>query len=576
MRRPVAAAILGCLLAGPFPLARAADGTNGADGAISRKETTEARAAPRPEPADVSLGTRSVATFRVEVFARPPARRARDAQRNLDEIVREAAWGDVHVRTDPAGRLFLVGSRMVFALVPADADPETAETFDELAESTAQNLAKGLAEMRERRSGTQLLRALVSGLVATALCLVLLLALRLLHRFLEKRLVGLTHRLAARLEAGGKFFVPLLWLTEAVTWAVRIAAVLGGFFVAYLWLAWVLRLFPWTRPWGEELGRFLFSGARAFGAGILRQLPDLAAVVFIAFLTRLLVKVSNAFFDAVEEGRLKVSEALAETAKPTRRIAASVLWIFALIMAYPYLPGSGTEAFKGVSVVLGVMISLGSTTIVGQLFSGFMLLYARVFKVGDFVRIGDVEGTVDAQGLFATKITTPWNDEMAIPNSVVASSTLRNYSRSKDPDGPLLATRVTIGYDAAWRQVEGLLLLAAERTEGLRRAPVPFVRHWSLADFYVEYELNAHIERPADRIAVLTALHANIQDAFNEHGVQIMSPHYLGDPSSAKVVPPSQWYPAPARRKAEPGRVGNRQTETRGTEDAGRPGIVLE
>ncbi len=195
------------------------------------------------------------------------------------------------------------------------------------------------------------------------------------------------------------------------------------------------------------------------------------------------MKLSNAFFDAIEAGRLKVSDALAETAKPTRRIAAAVLWVFALIMAYPYLPGSGTDAFKGVSVVLGVMISLGSTTIVGQVFSGFMLLYARVFKIGDFVRIGDVEGTVEAQGLFATKITTPWNDEMSIPNAVVASATLRNYSRSKSPGGPLLATRVTIGYDAAWRQVEALLLLAADRTEGLRKDPAPFVRHWSLAGF---------------------------------------------------------------------------------------------
>jgi small-conductance mechanosensitive channel len=536
VRRVAAAAVLGCLLAAPIPLARAAD---------------EKKVTPGPEPAEVSLGTRVVATFRVEVFAKPPATRARDAQRNLDEIVREAAWGDVHLRTDPLGKLFLVGSRMVFALVPGDVDTATGQSFDELSEKAAKDLAKGLAEMRERRNGTHLVAAVLASLAATAIFIVLVLLLRFLRRFLETRLVGLTHRIASRLEAGGRFFVPLLWLTEAVTWAVRIAIVLSDIMVAYVWLAYVLRQFAWTRPWGEELGHFLFSSARAFGAGTLRQIPDLAIVVFIALLTRFLVKVSDAFFDAVEGGRLKVSEALVETAKPTRRIAASVLWVFALIMAYPYLPGSGTEAFKGVSVVLGVMISLGSTTIVGQLFSGFMLLYARVFKVGDFVRIGDVEGTVDAQGLFATKITTPWNDEMAIPNSVVASSTLRNYSRSKSPDGPLLSTRVTIGYDAAWRQVEALLLLAAERTEGLKKAPAPFVRHWSLADFYVEYELNAHIERPVERVSVLTALHASIQDAFNEHGVQIMSPHYFDDPRSAKVVPPSQWYPAPARRKAE-------------------------
>ena len=514
-----------------------------------------AAAAPAPsepaatahEPADVAIGTRVVATLRAEVFARPPALRARDANRSLAEIVRDKAWDDVHVRTETEGRIFLVGSRPLFALVPGDLDPEGTETLDAAAERVAKDLARGFAEMRERRDGKHLVEGAVAAAAATLLVLVLLAALRFLRRAAERRLVAVTRRIGRRLEAGGRIFVPLLWLTEAVTWAVRIASFLAGFFLAYAWLAWVLRRFPWTRPWGEQLGAFLLSTFRALASGAVRQVPDLVIVVAIALFTRFLSRLSDAFFDAIEQGRLKVSAAIAETTKPTRRIATAVLWIFALIMAYPYLPGSGTEAFKGVSVVLGVMVSLGSTTIVGQVFSGFMLLYARVFKVGDFVRIGDVEGTVEAQGLFATKITTPWNDELSIPNAVVASSSLRNFSRSKDPGGPLLATRVTIGYDAPWRQVEALLLLAADRTAGLKKDPPPFVRQWALQDFYVEYELNARIERPADRIAVLATLHANVQDAFNEHGVQIMSPHYLGDPAAAKVVPPERWWAPPAR-----------------------------
>lgn len=534
MKRAAAAAVFALTLAVPGAGVRAAG---------------EPAAPPGAEPPRVKLGSRVVATFRAEVFAKPPAVRARDAQRSLDEVVREGARGEISVRTDTFGRLFLVGERMVFALVPGDLDGARGESLDDVAARTAKSLATGLSEVRESRSGKDLLRSVLASLAATVLLLFVVLTLRFIRRFLEKRLVGLTHRIAARIESRGRGFVPLLWLTEAVTWSVRAGIALGDVIAGYLWLAYVLRRFPWTRPWGEELGEFLASTAKAFAAGALRQVPDLVIVVLIALLTRLLVKLSGAFFDAVEGGRLSVSPALAETAKPTRRIAAGVLWVFALIMAFPYLPGSGTAAFQGVSVVLGVMISLGSTTIVGQVFSGFMLLYARVFKVGDFVRIGDVEGTVEVQGLFATKIKTPWNDEMSIPNAVVASSSLRNYSRSKSPDGPLLATRVTIGYDAAWRQVEALLLLAADRTEGLRKDPAPFVRHWSLQDFYVEYELNAHIEVPEDRIAVLTSLHANIQDSFNEHGVQIMSPHYLGDPQAPKVVPPGAWYPAPARRK---------------------------
>lgn len=372
MRRAFAAALLGGFLASASFPARASD---------------EAKNPPEAAPVAVTLGTREVATFRAEVFAKPPAVRARDAERALGEIVREGAWGEVHVRTEPFGRLFLVGTRMVFGLVPGDVDVASGESFDEAAEKVAKSLATGLAEMRERQSGGHLLRAVVWSLVATAVFVLFLLAFRFIRRFLEGRLVALTHRIAARLEAGGRGFVPLLWLTEAVTWAVRAGIFLADVVVGYLWLAFVLRRFAWTRPWGEELGLFLLSTAKAFGAGTLRQLPDLVIVVFIALLTRFLVKLSDAFFEAVEEGRIRVSEAVAETTKPTRRIVASVLWIFALIMAYPYLPGSGTEAFKGVSVVVGVMVSLGSTTIVGQVFSGFMLLYARVFKVGDFVRI---------------------------------------------------------------------------------------------------------------------------------------------------------------------------------------------
>ena len=504
-------------------------------------------AAPAFEPADVRVGTRVVATLRAEVFARSPAVRARDANRALEEIVRTRAREEVHVRTETEGRIFLVGDRPVFALVSDDLDPERTETLDAATERVSRDLARGLAEMRERRSGRHLLEAALAAAAATALFALFVGVLRFLRRAAERRLVAATDRIGARLEAGGRAFVPLLRLAEAVTWAVRIVSVAVGVSLGYAWLAYVLGRFPWTRPFGEQLGAFFLSTARAFAAGSLRQVPDLVVVVAIAFLTRFLARLSDAFFDAIEQGRLKVSEAVAETTKPTRRLATAVLWIFALIMAYPYLPGSGTEAFKGVSVVLGVMVSLGSTTIVGQVFSGFMLLYARVFKVGDYVRIGDVEGTVEAQGLFATKITTPWNDEMSIPNAVVAAASLRNYSRSKDPHGPLVSTRVTIGYDAPWRQVEALLLLAAERTDGLKKDPPPFVRHWALQDFYVEYELNARIERPAERVPVLSALHANVQDAFNEHGVQIMSPHYLGDPASAKVVPRDRWYEPPAR-----------------------------
>ena len=222
------------------------------------------------------------------------------------------------------------------------------------------------------------------------------------------------------------------------------------------------------------------------------------------------------------------------------------LWLFALAVAYPYLPGSDTDAFKGVSVFIGLVISLGSSGIVNQLMSGFTLTYSRAVQTGDYVKVGDVEGTVTNLGMLATKLRTPRREEATIPNAVMVSSVTTNYSRLQQAEGVFVPTTVTIGYDVPWRQVQALLLLAAGRTPGVRRDPGPRVLQTGLHDFYVSYTLLVCLEDPAAKGPVLDALHGQIQDAFNQFGVQIMSPNYEADPSAPKVVAPAQWFSAPA------------------------------
>jgi len=193
-----------------------------------------------------------------------------------------------------------------------------------------------------------------------------------------------------------------------------------------------------------------------------------------------------------------------------------------------------------------VILSFGSTGVIQHLVSGLMLTYARAAHAGDFARIGEVEGTILQIGPLATKMRTPFGEEVTIPNAVVVSQTLTNYSASGDGPAPYLPTSVTIGYDTPWRQVEALLLAAAQRTAGLKSTPPPTVWRVSLDDFYVKYTLLVTPEDPCHRAEVLDRLHGHILDTFNEHGVQIMSPRYVTDPASAKVVPPSQWYAPPA------------------------------
>jgi small-conductance mechanosensitive channel len=214
-----------------------------------------------------------------------------------------------------------------------------------------------------------------------------------------------------------------------------------------------------------------------------------------------------------------------------------LLWIFALVIAYPYIPGSSTKAFQGVSVLVGVMFSLGSSGVISQAMSGLALMFNRILRVGECVAVGDVvTGVVKQIGYFNTVIVTSYGEEVTIPNGLVMSSKVTNLSRHGGGRGVLWTTGVTIGYDTPWRQIHAMLLEAARRTPNLATDPAPTVAQHALNDFYVDYRLTVIVQGPFRQ--TLSSLHANIQDIFNANGVQIMSPHYERDPEQAKVVPP--------------------------------------
>jgi small-conductance mechanosensitive channel len=328
--------------------------------------------------------------------------------------------------------------------------------------------------------------------------------------------------------------------------ATAITSVIGIVFIYWI-VTFVLRQLPYTRVWGESMRGFLLATFARLGLDLLRAIPGLftAALIFLA--VRFAVRLVDAWFNAVERGSIRLKWMYPETAVPSRRLVTILLWVFGIIVAYPYLPGSQTEAFKGVSVFLGLMLTFGSSGIVNQLMSGFMITYSRALRPGNYVKIGDVTGTVTHLGVLSTKIKTARREEVTIPNAVVVSQTATDYTRFSETEGVLTPTSVTIGYDAPWRQVHSLLLLAAERTPGLRAEPKPFVVQAALEDFYVNYTLLVSLERQDARVLTLNALHGQIQDVFNEHGVQIMSPHYEQDPKTPKIVAAKDWFAPPAR-----------------------------
>jgi small-conductance mechanosensitive channel len=516
--------------------------------ALTQNETAAssivASATRADHPATLTYNNRAIIELRATVLGRSPTDRATAANHFLDRLVETDAPLSVSVRSVGGGRMIRVGPRDVFGILPLDVEPLAGETLDGNANLAVSRLQQALDEAVEANTPWRLAIGAAWALAGTVLFVSLLWLLRRLYRRLSMYLVAASGRLVHDLHA------------EQLVGPSRVAALLQpvmtfvtivlGLALTYNWLTFVLRRFPYTRPWGESLRGVLLENAKWVGLGLFWAAPGLVTVVIIVLLTRLAVRLSNWFFDAVSQGQINSPWLHADTAPSTRRLVAAVLWLFALALAYPYLPGSGSEAFKGVSVFVGLMISLGSSGIINQMMSGLTLTYARALRVGDYVRIGEIEGTVMHSGALSTKIKTNRQEEVTIPNAIVIAHMTTNYSRYAEAEGVFYTTSVTIGYDVPWRQVQALLLLAAEQTPGVRRQPTPRVIVKALTDFYVEYVLLISPERPEGRLLLLDALHARILDAFNEYGVQMMSPAYESDPHQRKVVPRDQWYAAPA------------------------------
>jgi small-conductance mechanosensitive channel len=509
-------------------------------------------AAPGPEvrvgaPATVTVWNRPIVELRATNDNLTARERAERVRQRIEQLPHTALTSDVQASFTTfggmSGVLVTVGSQPIVFILPEDLDTETGETLQQVGDRTVANLREVLQAEADQRRMPVLLRGLGLSVAAT---LLLLLALKGVARLRRRALDShFSDTLARRVKLFGIDSGPLLaTLERAVVKATWLAVVLVA---GYLWLTFVFAQFPYTQPWGARLGDYLLQLLVGFGRGALAAVPGFFAVIVIFLLTRVVSRAVGAFFSRVEAGEIEVSWLDSETAKATKRLVAAMIWIFAITVAYPYIPGSGTDAFKGVSVFVGLMISLGSAGLINQLMSGLVVVYSRACKPGEFVRVGDIEGVVSQVGVLSTKLITRKKEEITVPNAVLTGSSMTNFSRLAGEQGAIGATTVTIGYDAPWRQVHAMLLLAAEQTTGIRKEPKPFVLQRSLSDFYVEYELRFHLQRPEDRIFALSELHGHIQDAFNEFGVQIMSPHFEGQPEGRVLVPRSQWHATPAK-----------------------------
>ena len=295
----------------------------------------------------------------------------------------------------------------------------------------------------------------------------------------------------------------------------------------YLYLPFLFSRMHYTRGFGERLLEYVLRPLHFIWTGVTGYLPNLIFIVVILVSVHYLLRAMRYVADQVRSGTVAFNEFYPDWALPTFNIARVLVLVFALVIVFPLLPGAGSDAFQGVSVFIGLLLSLGSAGIIGNVISGVVLTYMRPFVVGDRVKIGDVTGDVMSKTLLVTKIRTVRNEEITIPNGILMSGGVLNYTAQSTQHGLVLHTSITIGYDVPWRQVHELMISAALNTSNIAPAPSPFVLQKALNDWYVEYELNAYTNDSHRMARTYSDLHANIQDAFNAAGVEIMSSHYM-------------------------------------------------
>ena len=322
--------------------------------------------------------------------------------------------------------------------------------------------------------------------------------------------------------------------------------VLKWFFILlliYIALPILFGIFPWTKNFAELLFGYILNPLRKITSGIWNYLPNLITIIVIIIFFRYVMKGIHFLKDEIASENLKFPGFYPDWANPTFQIIRVLVYAFMLIVIFPYLPGSDSPIFRGVSVFLGFLFTFGSAGSLSNVIAGLVLTYMRLFKIGDKVKIGDVFGDVIEKSLLVTRVRTAHNEIISIPNSTVMSSHTINYSSDAVEKGLILHTNVTIGYDVPWEKVHNALLQAADRTEFILKDPKPFVFQNSLEDFYVGYEINGYTKNANQQGSIYSELHTHIQDCFNEAGIEIMSPHYRAGRDGNQTTIPENYLP---------------------------------
>jgi small-conductance mechanosensitive channel len=501
-------------------------------------------ASAQPVGAPVVVGGKTLFYVPARMFTFSPEDRAKTIAGRVEWLSRQSPARIRAVHTENAETTTAIVSGEVVIATVTDSDAQASgKTRPELAQQYSQVIRESALALREQYSLRTVLLGVLYFLIATALLAVILKVLgygfsKLYGKLKSWHGVYIRSIRIQRLE-----LVPAERITGLLHSTAKALRLLLSLSVLYAYIALVTSFFPWTQGYSAMLLDYLLAPVRIVWNAMTNYLPNLFFLIVILVVAYYLTKFVEFLFREIGKGTVSVPGFYAEWAMPTYKIARFLIVVFTLIVAFPYLPGSKSPAFQGVSIFFGLLLSLGSSSAISNVVAGTVLTYTRAFQLGDRVQIGETVGDIVEKTLLVTRVRTIKNVNIAIPNAMVLSSHIVNFSSVAKQDGLILHTSVTIGYDAPWRKIHGLLISAAQSTENILQQPKPFVLQTALNDFYVSYEINAFTDQPNLMAQTYSELHQNIQDRFYEAGIEIMSPHYFGVRDGNRVAIPAEHVP---------------------------------
>ncbi len=512
-----------------------------------------AQSIPSEQPVPVQLDGRTVFYVRTTVKQFTPAARATGIAERMQRLASDHYFDPntiAVIETDISSDI-VAGDNIITLIFDADAQAEN-RGRQELAAERVGQIKAAINQYRLDHSTRNILQAAGFALLTTIVFLALLFLIQRVHRFSKGRLIQWIDKDSGALLTKYEMLhsrqikAAMLSFLKLVKSGVMLV-------VLYFYVGIVFSFFPGTRNVAGQLMNYVTSPLSLMWQAVRLEVPKLFFILILIVVARYAIKLLHVLFRGIEAGTIEISGFYPDWAMPTYKLVKILVILFALTIAYPYIPGSGSEAFKGASLFLGLLVSLGSSSFVGNVIAGLMMTYMRAFKIGDRVKIDDFTGDVLETSLQVTHLKTPKNEIISVPNSKIINSHVINYSAIARDKGLILHTTVGIGYDTPWRQVRAMLLLAADETPGVLKQPAPFVFQKSLGDFCITYELNAYTDNAQQMPATYSDLHKHILDNFNEYQVQIMTPNYEGDRDAPALVPKDKWYAAPADQFADDG-----------------------